>query len=308
MCHIVKKRPIFTSVDVGPILTTWNRWNLLVTPFSLTSWDVTNLGNRPWNMRNWHQGKRVGHFKRSYYNGMATMAPGWWFPLEAAMPDMDGKNSLRERNFSDTRNSAHVSETPEILNFHQCPHTTVLQFDAFPDQLTTKQRVAIFCTTDLSTIKRKKRSNLEVMALSEDFSLPPDLQIHSVVLRIASTGLCMCLHYDVCDNFRCCIRGCKRVVLLSLSSSWHWSASIGQPVADLISIAQSCLLATTEALPHWLDKASINVNMFVLHPETMANCTIQKTFGQTGGASSCTRGCFSVFQKKVIASRTKTSS
>lgn len=43
---------------------------------------------------------------------------------------------------------------------------------------------------------------------------------------------------------------------------------IGQPalgsrllgrVADLISIAQSCLLATTEALPHWLDKASINV-------------------------------------------------
>lgn len=104
-------------------------------------------------------------------------------------------------------------------NLHQCPHTTVLQFDAFLDQLTTKQRVAIFCTTDLSTIKRKKRSNLEVMALSEDFSLLPDLQIHSVVLRIASTGLCMCLHYDVCDNFRCCIRGCKRVVLLSLSSS-----------------------------------------------------------------------------------------
>ena len=88
---------------------------------------------------------------------------------------------------------------------------------------------------------------------------------------------------------------------------------IGQPalgsrllgrVADLISIAQSCLLATTEALPHWLDKASINVNMFVLHPETMALHDPRDNWANRG-ASSCTRGCFSVFQKKVIASRSK---
>ena len=161
---------------------------------------------------------------------------------------------------------------------------------SIPGSAATKYRVAIFCTTDLSTIKRKKRSNLEVMALSEDFSLPPDVQIHSVVLRIASTGLCM---WRACGytmmfviTFVVAFAAAKGLFFFrshphDIGRSALGSRLLGK-VANLVSIGQSCLLATTEALPHWLDKASINVNMFVLHPETMANCTIQKTFGQTG--------------------------
>lgn len=65
-----------------------------------------------------------------------------------------------------------------------------------------------------------KPSNLEILGtLAKDFTLPPELlqgfPVHSTVLRIASPGLKMWLHYDVCDNFLCCVRGRKRVVVLS---------------------------------------------------------------------------------------------
>ena len=144
------------------------------------------------------------------------MAPGWWFPLEPLRCRTWTDDALREQKSKTPDFSVHVSETPSG-NFHNVLHGFFNLMHSWISYNEAKGRD--FCTTDLSTIKRKKRSNLEVMGLSEDFSLPPDLQIHSVVLRIASTGLCMWLHYDVCDNFRCCIRGCKRVVLLSLSSS-----------------------------------------------------------------------------------------
>ena len=62
---------------------------------------------RPWNMRNWHHGKRFGHFKRSYYNGMATMAPGWWFPLEP----------LRCRTWTDTGSSIWCSPGSAATKF-----------------------------------------------------------------------------------------------------------------------------------------------------------------------------------------------
>merc|ERR1711879_863042 len=66
---------------------------------------------------------------------------------------------------------------------------------------------------------RNKPSSMEVMGpIAEDFKLPKDLldglQVHSTVLRIASVGLRMWLHYDICDNFLCCVRGRKRVVLI----------------------------------------------------------------------------------------------
>ena len=214
---------------------------------------------------------------------------------------------LRER-LKDTKISVHVSETP-FLNFENKNFTyQVLQFDAFLDQLqqSTGSRFLYYRSQHS---QRKKPSSLEVLALSEDFSLPPDLlmpfEIHSTVLRIASTGLCMWLHYDVCDNFLCCIRGRKRVVLfhpddigrlyISGSSSALGSRLLGK-VADLEELWAEFPLAKgawnrrreielfagdvlflpafwphcTEALPHGPDKASISVNMFVLHPETMA--------------------------------------
>lgn len=67
--------------------------------------------------------------------------------------------------------------------------------------------------------KRNKPSSLESLGnLSKDFQLPESLisnfEIHSTVLRIATSGLQMWLHYDVCDNFLCCVRGRKRVVIL----------------------------------------------------------------------------------------------
>eukprot|EP00438_Fugacium_kawagutii_P012484 Skav236406 [mRNA] locus=scaffold1702:193639:194253:- [translate_table: standard] len=139
------------------------------------------------------------------------------------------------------------------------------------------------------------------MALDQDFKLPPDLlrpyEVHSTVLRIASTGLCMWLHYDVCDNFLCCIRGRKRVVLfhpddigllyISGSSSSLGSRILGNCLNELWEEFPLAKLAwsrrreielnagdvlflpafwphCTEALPHGSDKASISVNMFVL--------------------------------------------
>jgi len=67
--------------------------------------------------------------------------------------------------------------------------------------------------------KRNRPASLEcVGALAGDFALPLALlhgaEVHSTVLRVASVGLRMWLHYDVCDNFLCCVRGRKRVVLL----------------------------------------------------------------------------------------------
>lgn len=67
--------------------------------------------------------------------------------------------------------------------------------------------------------KRNKPSSLEVLGpIADDFALPASLlgncSVHSTVLRIASCGLRMWLHYDICDNFLCCVRGRKRVVLI----------------------------------------------------------------------------------------------
>lgn len=72
-------------------------------------------------------------------------------------------------------------------------------------------------------VKRNKPSSLEFLgSLADDFHLPEDLfrdyTVHSTVLRIASAGLRMWLHYDICDNFLCCVRGRKRVALLPPSA------------------------------------------------------------------------------------------
>ena len=165
---------------------------------------------------------------------------------------------LRER-LKDTKISVHVSETP-FLNFENKNFSyQVLQFDAFLDQLqqSTGSRFLYYRSQHS---QRKKPSNLEVLALSEDFSLPPDLlmpfEIHSTVLRVASTGLCMWLHYDVCDNFLCCIRGRKRVVLfhpddigrlyICGSSSALGSRLLGiGRVVGRVSIGQRCLEETS---------------------------------------------------------------
>merc|ERR1711908_157896 len=68
--------------------------------------------------------------------------------------------------------------------------------------------------------KRKLPASLDIFgSMAQDFDLPQTLleglQVHSTVLRVATTGMRMWLHYDICDNFLCCVRGRKRVVLLN---------------------------------------------------------------------------------------------
>lgn len=218
---------------------------------------------------------------------------------------------LQER-LKSTKISVHVSDTP-FLNFEKKNFSyQVLQFNEFLDRVQqgTGPRFLYYRSQNSD---RKKPSNLEAInqdgstaILGKDFKLPSDLlapyQVHSTVLRIASTGLCMWLHYDVCDNFLCCIRGRKRVLLfhpddiglLYISGS---SSALGSRLlkADLSELWEKFPLAKvawsrrrevelsagdvlflpafwphcTEALPH-VDRASISVNTFVLQRETMS--------------------------------------
>lgn len=90
--------------------------------------------------------------------------------------------------------------------------------------------------------KRNKPSNLDTLgSLADDFCLPADLsrgfETHSTVLRVASTGLRMWLHYDICDNFLCCVRGRKRVMLFPPTDVGHLyigssSSSLGSRLLD----------------------------------------------------------------------------
>ena len=109
-----------------------------------------------------------------------------------------------------------VSQTPSVSLQDRNISYQILPFVTFLDQL-QQNTDSQFLYYRSRNPERKKPSNLEVLTLSEDFSLPPDMlmpfEIHSTVLTIASAGLCMWLHYHVCDNFFCCIRGRKRVVL-----------------------------------------------------------------------------------------------
>ena len=154
--------------------------------------------------------------------------------------------------------------------------------------------------------KRNKASSLDAIGtIGEDFSMPNQLvgpfQVHSSVLRIASTGLCMWLHYDVCDNFLCCIRGRKRVVVfhpddidrlyVSGSSSsigsrllacgghakvWREfplaSAAWGRRFEAVLNAGDVLFIPAfwphcTEALQSGTNRASISVNTFLLRPE-----------------------------------------
>ncbi|CAE8596652.1 unnamed protein product, partial [Polarella glacialis] len=119
----------------------------------------------------------------------------------------------------DMKVSAHVSET-QGLDF-ACKNFAyeVMQFREFLQRAQAGNAEKKYLYYRSTNPKRNKPSSLETIgSLAEDFSLPAallgDLQIHSSVLRVATPGLRMWLHYDVCDNFLCCIRGRKRVVLL----------------------------------------------------------------------------------------------
>ena len=117
-----------------------------------------------------------------------------------------------QNHFKDNTIPVHVSETPFLSLENRNFSCQVLQFDAFLNQL-QQSTASRFLYYTSQKQQRKKSSNLEVLELSEDFSLPPDLlmpfEIHSTVLKIASTGLCMWLHYDVCDIFFVVFEGAK---------------------------------------------------------------------------------------------------
>lgn len=99
--------------------------------------------------------------------------------------------------------------------------------------------------------KCKKAASLDTLgALSGDFALPDALMdgytVHSTILRLASAGLRMWLHYDVCDNLLACIRGRKRVAILppcevdnfyvASSSSALGSRLIGATAEELLAL------------------------------------------------------------------------
>lgn len=205
----------------------------------------------------------------------------------------------------------HVSDTP-FLNFASKNFAyEVADFDSFLSRLQGENGNKFLYYRSQHS-KRNKAATLEAIGLGGDvdhgFSLPDELllpfETHSTVLRIASTGLSMWLHYDVCDNFLCCIRGRKRVILfhpddigllyISGSSSAMGSRLFAE--ADLPQLWKEFPLAKaawkrrheielhagdvlflpafwahcTQALPHESDKASISVNTFVLRRDTMS--------------------------------------
>lgn len=124
---------------------------------------------------------------------------------------------LKER-VGDLKVSVHVSET-QNLNFAVKNFAyAVMPLREFLERATQSGDRRYYYYRSQHA-KRNKPSSLEMLgALADDFSLPPALlegfTVHSTVLRIASCGLRMWLHYDICDNYLCCIRGRKRVVLL----------------------------------------------------------------------------------------------
>jgi len=204
--------------------------------------------------------------------------------------------------FGDGKVSVHVSDT-KLLNFASKNFKyEVMPFGAFLQRIQRRNGEFLYYRSQHS--KRNKPSSLDALGtFGSDFELPPALlhpfEMHSTVLRVASTGLCMWLHYDVCDNFLCCIRGCKRVVLfhpddvgnlyISGSSSALGSRLLG---GNLLRLWEEFPLAEaawarrweavlhagdvlfipafwphcTEALPHadGASEASVSVNAFVI--------------------------------------------
>ena len=208
---------------------------------------------------------------------------------------------LKEK-LKETKIQVHVSENP-FLNFDQKNFSyEILRFDEFLDRSQAARNSFLYYRSQHSN--RKKAASLESLALGQDFELPADLmkhfsEVHSSVLRIASSGLCMWLHYDVCDNFLCCIRGRKRVVLfhpddighlyISASSSalgsrllgpdldalwrdfplaeaaWHRRFEVTMSAGDVLFLP-AFWPHCTQALPH-AEPLSISVNSFMLPTE-----------------------------------------
>jgi len=118
----------------------------------------------------------------------------------------------------DLKVSAHVSEHPWLDFVNKNFKYEVMQMREFLSSAERKQAKTPYYYYRSQHAKRNKSSNLDVLGpLAEDFSLPSNLtcrfEIHSSVLRISSPGMRMWLHYDICDNFLCCIKGRKRVLM-----------------------------------------------------------------------------------------------
>ena len=214
-------------------------------------------------------------------------------------------DSYLERTIGENKVSAHVSTTRFLDFAGKNFKYEILTLQGFLQRVQSATE-GNFLYYRSQHSKRNKASTLDAIgAIGDDFAIPQLLlepfQVHSTVLRIASTGLCMWLHYDVCDNFLCCIRGRKRVVLfqpddidrlyVSGSSSAMGSrllAKEGQkqlwkefPLAstawarrfEVVLNAGDVLFIPafwphcTEALPCGSDRASISVNAFLLRPE-----------------------------------------
>jgi len=126
-----------------------------------------------------------------------------------------------EEHIGDMKVSVHVSSTPDLNFVTKNFAYEVMSFSDFAKRaLSSEAKVAKqYYYYRATHHKRNKPASLEVIGtLQQDFQLPVELSgdcaVHSTVLRVASPGMRMWLHYDICCNFLCCIRGRKRVVLI----------------------------------------------------------------------------------------------
>mmetsp|Transcript_24557 Transcript_24557/g.46364 ORF Transcript_24557/g.46364 Transcript_24557/m.46364 type:complete len:337 (-) Transcript_24557:27-1037(-) len=213
-----------------------------------------------------------------------------------------------EKALGDNKMSVHVSET-RFLDFARKNFAyEILTFQKFIQRVQSHSDSSFLYYRSQNS-KRNKPSSLEAVGdVANDFKLPSELlegfSVHSTVLRIASQGLCMWLHYDVCDNFLCCVRGRKRVVLfhpeeigqLYVSSSSSalgsrllarrglgqlWDefplarAAFGRRLETVLEAGDVLFIPAfwphcTETLPSGADQASISVNTFLVRPEKAA--------------------------------------
>ncbi|OLP91047.1 tRNA wybutosine-synthesizing protein 5 [Symbiodinium microadriaticum] len=210
-----------------------------------------------------------------------------------------------ERIIGETKISVHISNT-RFLDFAAKNFKyEIMTFQGFLRRIQSSSE-GTFLYYRSQHQKRNKASSLDTLgSIADDFVMPRLLldpfRVHSTVLRVASTGLCMWLHYDVCDNFLCCIRGRKRVVLFHpndidrlyvsgsssamgsrllqkrgqtqlwkefplASAAWSRRLEVVLNAGDVLFIP-SFWPHCTEALPSKGSRSSISVNTFLQRPE-----------------------------------------
>lgn len=123
-----------------------------------------------------------------------------------------------ETALGDTKVQAHVSEVAELDFVSKNFKYEIMSMREFLAKASLHYEDQLFYYYRSQGKKRNQPSKLEDLGFEENFfRLPSRLldgfEVHSSVLRVASPGVKVWLHYDVCDNYLCCLQGRKRVLL-----------------------------------------------------------------------------------------------